>query len=178
MNLIVLCGRKQSGKDTTADFICEYFKNKQQLYRFALATALKELISDITEIDLITLDHMKLSNDKIGNVTTRQFMINISNKILKLCGSTFWLEITSQQFINDNSINLVTDMRYSREFNYFTTHYKPIIIKIIRSQNNDLNIVDEDDIDKIQTNYIIYNDSTLENLKVNIYSILDKIDFI
>lgn len=174
MPTIILCGRRRVGKDTCADFIEKYFEeSKYHVNRLALAKPLKIMCADSLNISVEKLENMKENNEIICGGTARDFLINFSKNILYICGQDYWIKSTYNKIDSDpKCINIITDMRYIREYLFFKKIPEEIImIKIVKHLDDKLQ--DEIDIDSFESNYTIDNEFSLESFGKSIEIILN-----
>ncbi len=173
MRLLIICGRKRSGKDTVADIICsKYETDKYTINRLALATCLKEIFTETFNLSIDKLDQMKNNNlIFVNNIKMRDCIINFGETIKNRINKNIWCEMVEKK-LDNNKINIITDMRYEHEYMYFLK-YNPIIIKIEREHTEI--IENENEIEQLKYNYLIKNNSNLDSLKTTVNKILDTI---
>lgn len=176
--ILILCGKKRVGKDTVANIIEDYFKIDfdKSVHKITFSDNLKIFCANCLGINVQILDEMKNSEQLIGNIKTRDFIINTSREILKITGKDYWVKQGLSK-IQKGDINIITDLRYLHEESIIKenlTEYK--IIKIIRKDVED-GFYDELEVDKIGYDYIVNNDGSLEDLKEKVYEVISRINF-
>lgn len=163
MKVILLVGRQRVGKDTVADILCEHIKNHN---RISLAYCLKKIIANTFKISIEELDRLKNNKNTIFGIEVRNILINFSESMIDIFGENVWCDIVNEQ-LDINKINIITDIRFLREYKYFQK-YKPVTIKIIR---NDIDITNEEsEVDKIPCDHLLNNNSSIDVLKHDLLS--------
>jgi dephospho-CoA kinase len=171
--IVGLCGKKQSGKDTVGDYLCEEYGYK----KIAMANALKmgcKNIFGLTE-EQINGD-LKEVDDDFWKVTPRQILQFVGtdllrNKLVSLIPhikQDIWIEVVRKQILNEwkqhpKTKFVITDIRFQNEI-HFIQELNGIVIRLSRNiQNTDLH-VSENEVDKFIVDSDILNDSTVEDL--------------
>lgn len=159
---ILVIGNTSSGKSTFTNYI---IKNKD-FKEYALGDKLKE----------ITFKILRLFNKDISSIN-ELYNVNTKNKYRKflqiigteICrdslGEDIWCEILYKK-INQSDNIIISDIRFLNELNFFKTKFNDCItIKIIRDNisNEYLSHRSECEINKIETDYIIENNSSIED---------------
>jgi hypothetical protein len=172
--LIGLIGKKSSGKDTFGNILI----NQYNFQKRAFADPLKDccqLLFNLSKEDL---------NDPILKEKTNSFWNKSPRQILQIVGTdlfrnhfdkNFWLKLFEQWYLNNQKFNIVcTDVRYQNEAELIKK-LGGIIIKIERPllQNNDNH--DSEKLDINFNDYLIYNDSTLEDYEIKIIDLCNLI---
>ena len=185
--IIVLSGKKGSGKDTTAN----YFINNYGFIRFAFADALKDIckiLFDFSE-DQLNGDKKEIIDTRY-NITPREtfqfigsLMRDNINKLIEGYGKNIWINILNNLLIKNKGKNIIiTDLRYTNEYEYLNNlkalyNYKVYFFTIKRKQLS-LNYTDhESEKDEFESisDYIINNNNTIDDLNIIIKEISDKI---
>jgi len=178
--LIGILGIKYSGKDTIADHLVNN-------YHFNKTTFAKPL-KDICKILFCFSDDQLYGNkkdiiDKNWGITPRTVMQYIGtnifrndiNKIIPNIKDNFWINLMELKF---NSINnlVISDVRFQNEIDKIH-EMNGIIIKVIRPNLYNIdNHESEYGIDKLNGDFIIYNNGTLDHLYNNIDKIMININ--
>ena len=137
MNIIGMCGKGGSGKDTVADYLVQNY----DYHRVAAADAMKDDLCRYLDMDLDTLE--KFKNTELALVNTEPgdtYFVNTFSvrRFLQLYGmdmryrisDTYWLETSIDNKIadlelqygsRDNSI-VVSDVRFEIEFDFIKKH--------------------------------------------------------
>lgn len=173
--IIALCGKKRCGKDTVANYICDKYPEYKNL---KISQQLKDIIKIMFDFndDQIESD-LKDVIDPIWNITPRKTMQFVGTelmqyeiqKILPDIGRLFWIK----SFINKNILNntnkiIITDLRFLHEYEELKK-YNAIIVKIEKNENqNEDSHSSELEYLKIPADYIIKNEGSLDDLKINV----------
>ena len=137
MNIIGMCGKGGSGKDTVADYLVKNY----DYHRVAAADAMKDDLCRYLDMDLDTLE--KFKNTELALVNTEPgdtYFVNTFSvrRFLQLYGmdmryrisDTYWLETSIDNKIaeleleygaKDNNI-VVSDVRFEIEFDFIKKH--------------------------------------------------------
>ena len=191
-NIIVLSGKKQSGKNTVASMINNYLLNKHIskgipylptdfFYKeMSFAQPIKDILSIVAREPVDKLDEYKevsFFDRKYSNLftqkTPRDFYKLIADFFKKNITDYVWIDILLSK-INKDSKVIITDMRFKEEFDVLLeSKLNPIFIRIKRKARYDpsKSEVDLDDIPDSSFDYIIENDSDEKSLynKVEIF---------
>lgn len=173
--IIALCGKKRCGKDTVANYICDKYPEYKNL---KISQQLKDIIKIMFDFndDQIESD-LKDIIDPIWNITPRKTMQFVGTelmqyeiqKILPDIGRLFWIK----SFINKNILNntnkiIITDLRFLHEYEELKK-YNAIIVKIEKNENqNEDSHSSELEYLKIPADYVINNEGSLDDLKINV----------
>jgi hypothetical protein len=183
--LIGLVGVKQSGKDTSADYLVE----KYNFHKLAFAQPLKDIcktLFNFTEDQLY--GSQKEEIDEKWNVTPRvvyQYLgtdvfRNDIQKIMPEIGTNFWIKLTIDNYhklknAHHNCNVVISDIRFENELNSIRKE-GGIIIKITRPSNKNIDNHDsEKEIINLQADYEIINDGSIQNLHQQIDIIIKDI---
>jgi len=162
-HIIILSGKKQVGKSSIAEFLCE----KYQYEEFTLAYSLKKGIKDITMID-------NDCNNKDVTMFNNRTIRSIYQDFCDYCKTNFGENIFVINLLNriltSNSTNIViSDMRFEHEYSILKTIGK--VIKITRTTGyNDSHISEQGINDKNITTII--NNKSLNELFIKITNLL------
>jgi dephospho-CoA kinase len=189
MNKIIgICGKRRSGKDTVANYICSQynFENKK------IADDLKSIIKILFGFSDVQLENNEKDIiDPLWNITPRQSMQFIGTEIMQYklqellpnIDRNFWIK----SFINKNIINdnlpkkiVISDLRFLHEYKNLKS-YNILIIRIEKdNNNNNLNIdehISETEHIEIPADIIIKNNGSLEDLYDKLNKELIKFDY-
>jgi len=188
--IIGILGKKGSGKDTVADIIIELLP---QYKKKAFADNLKKVCSIITNIPLENWYNQDLKDfilpnfwpDKKGQLYTyRTLMQTIGTEAIRdVVNDDIWIDGVLDKYRQLRNTNerydlLISDVRYEKEY-VKIIELDGIIIKVVReSIKSDDQHSSEKQVDEIVGDYTIYNNSTIENLKIQINTILNMKDLI
>lgn len=189
--IILIAGKKRSGKDTVADYLLKNIKKSTKAslageVKKAAKKDFKQLQDQLNKIfnDLMLYD-LVTTNKHWGNEEKTFF----SRSILQIYGTNifrnrvdmyYWIKKEEQNIQKTNKdVIIIPDVRFPNELNYFKNNksYNTISIKVNR------NIKGQKDKHKSETaldNYknwdtIINNNSTLEALRKKANKIISKI---
>lgn len=180
----MIAGKKGHGKNTVANFIQDYCEeNGIETNEYAFADPFKELMCATFGIDIDTLNKLKndrtpiTSMDNSLAIDMRLILQNFGEGAKGVFGRNVWAE-QAYRNLHSEKLNIITDLRLKLEQDYFiSSPRKPIIIKVHRpSKEHKIdNHVSESEIDLINEDYFISNDSTEEDLKAEVYGIMHEL---
>lgn len=180
--LIGLLGIKRSGKDTSAEHLVKEYGFRSM----AFADPLKSIASTLFFFNDEQLHgDLKEVTDKEWGVTPRhvfqqlgtEIIRNNMGKVIPDIGENFWVEHTRVKINRirkeePNKRIVITDVRFPNEANLIKDK-GGIIIKIIRpALKSDDGHASEVQVDEIDADYNIINDSTIEDLYKKIDNII------
>ncbi len=172
--IIGICGKKYHGKDTVANHLVE----KYGYTRIAFADPIKDICKIVFGLTHEQLNsNLKEEVDDYWKISPRQLMQfigtdlfrNNTATIMPHIGDNIWIHVLLKHISDNPSTKFViTDIRFENEFEYISK-LNGTIIKVIRNNiiNND-NHVSESYIDKLNADYTINNDNTIEELNYNV----------
>lgn len=183
--LIGITGLKRSGKDTCGLFLI----NNHNYVKYSFAGALKNACSEIFMFDYEqTEGSKKEDHDERWNINPRKVFQRFGTEIfrdnleqffpeMKHIKHNFWIYrfkiwYEKQLELNPNIRVVISDVRFQNEADIIK-ELGGILIKVYRKnlKNNDTHS-SETNIMKIKSDFMIYNDSTIENYYENLKSIL------
>ena len=182
-----IIGRARSGKDLSADYICEKLSCKKH----ALATPLKELVCGMFGIDMETLDTYKnedfrLKAQKLDRESYNifEYPIDVSFRhILQRCGDAqknlfglgVYMQKLAEKMQNEDTV-VISDVRLLEEQKWLQQNVDVTFIKITRNVEigRDSAHRTEVETDKLKYDYSIDNNGTIEELYAKIDTILTK----
>jgi len=164
MILIGLTGKKRSGKDTVADFMCQemFFK------KTAFAKPMKE-ISRIFGFSKDQLDgSLKEIVDDFWGITPRKFLQLLGTEMFRNCfRDDVWLKMMELELANLNTKKaVITDIRFNNEAQFVRKNCGYIIQIIRPDQESDDDHSSEAGIDQELIDHTIMNDGTIQELYV------------
>jgi len=167
--IIGVCGHKQHGKDTIANYFTLYRSHYIQL---AFADPLKDAIKVLFDVSDEQLYNPKEKEvvDPRWNVTPRQMMQKLGTFIRNDFSEDFFVNHLAMRCFGISRI-CVSDVRRQNEAN-FIKERGGIIIKVFRPGMEDSDTHEsETDIENIKEDYFVRNDGSIASL----YSKLDHI---
>lgn len=182
IKMIAICGQKRSGKDTIANIICDNYPNyKNVKISGHLKDTLKLLFNfndEQIEGDLkdIKDDYWDIEPRKLMQFIGTEIMQYEIQKVLPNIDRKFWIKTFINKYIkeciNDSNKLIVTDLRFIHEYDELKKH-NFIIIKVENNNltNNDDHISETEYL-KIPSDYIIKNNGTIKDLKINIHNVM------
>ena len=160
--LLLIAGKKRSGKDTTADFLIEALTLKgYTVDRYNFASPMKQILATTLDISLEELDMFK-------NDTTyphRGYLQRLGTEAIKpLFGTTVWSKLAAE-FISKSSADFIVipDFRFPEELSELHT-YKTINIEVNSKPLHDTHI-SENALNSFKFDYTVQNNSTLPVLQ-------------
>jgi hypothetical protein len=202
--IILLSGKAGSGKDTAFSYFKEYFGSRCE--RFAFADELKEIakeyfkwngikdeegrellivIGQILRDDIIYENGYFKFGDKKRSLHNRIYkgfsLIDIFFKIHKSYTpfkdflTTF---IYHQITISNSEYAIITDFRFKNETKLFinNSEFKVKTVRIERNEAKIINDPSENDLDNFNFDYVVLNNSTIDNFKESVYNICEKVE--
>ena len=196
-DLIILCGKKEAGKTTSARIFATFFK-ESCIYSFA--SPLKEVagIFGISRFDcaenknaLTTWSWNDLEPSlkdlypfKKGNLTVREFLQVFGTDVVRNCFSrNAWVKLTYDAIeslkrdtpAGHHIVYIIDDARFANEI-ALRHGLKSVIIKVNRPSlvtSGDSHVSETSLDSDIQWNYVINNDSSIESLEQKIQEIVN-----
>lgn len=174
MNIILLSGKAGSGKDTVCEFIKEYYKDNMAHLLFA--GTIKQYAKDFFNWDGREETKPREFLQKIGTDVIRNKLNNPNfhvNRVME--------DIEILQYYFDNFV--VTDARFPNEIERVKDKFSKNTY-VIRINRDELRLKGQQALHESETalddyssfDFIIDNNSTLEDLRDNIFKILKKLD--
>lgn len=174
--LILLTGKIGSGKTVVSN----YLQYKYNIPKYALGDKVKEYCRDI--LNSCHNTNIPLSNFYDRNIKEnyRNDMCNLSQIAKNYFGDNIWIQCLAKE-LNHNSVTIIEDIRFKHEYNYFKQHFNCVLVRILRhnhidySKNNVTVIKSETDMDNIDSDYTIFNNSDLRTLYTKVDTIIQHI---
>jgi len=174
--IIGVTGNKYNGKDTFADYLVLHYGYT----KIAIADPIKEICKIMFNFnDEQLYGNLKEEIDPLWNIKPRnafQFIGTdlIRNQISQLIPNitdNFWIYVIKNKILKENKKFIISDIRYENEVKMIK-ELNGVIFRIIKPDiiNNDLHS-SEINIQNLNIDYEIYNDSDLENF----YDKIDKL---
>ena len=183
--LVGVLGIKSSGKDTTADYMCTNYNFNKLILAQPLKDACKVLFNFSDEqlygnlketIDPYWKTSPRIVLQYLGTDIFRRDI----NKIMPNISGNFWVDLMISKYTemknkDKNVLCVVSDVRFQNEIDKIHEQ-GGIVIKLIRPSlsNTDMH-ESEKNIETLDADYTIINDSTKDNLYMKIDNIIDNI---
>lgn len=185
MAIISISGKIGSGKDTIADIIMQYTPyHRWQVKKFA--GKLKDIAEILTGVPKINFEDQEFKQQDMGpewGMTYRDLLQKLGTEAMRSgLHKNVWVNalFADYQFNieEDEQIHywIITDSRFPNELAAVKKH-NGITIKVIRDSGNTIGIThtSETALDNYtEWDYVIDNNGTLEELKTQVLSILEK----
>ena len=185
MAIISISGKIGSGKDTIADIIMQYTPyHRWQVKKFA--GKLKDIAEILTGVPKINFEDQEFKQQDMGpewGMTYRDLLQKLGTEAMRSgLHKNVWVNalFADYQFNieEDEQIRywIITDSRFPNELAAVKKH-NGIAIKVIRDSGNTIGIThtSETALDNYtEWDYVIDNNGTLEELKTQVLSILEK----
>lgn len=204
--VFLFCGSAGSGKDTSFHFFKELLEKnspKKQIKNYAFGLALKEIVSDLSQLYLgetypvqemenLAYKERERPEHKIflegieKPLVIRTLLQQVGTNILrKHLGEDIFAECVVKQiafqFMEEDQIAVVTDLRFPNEFLCVrgfcdAMGYRCYTIYIQRNGKLDShNHISESFYNELKKDFIINNNGTLEELKIQLEIILSRV---
>ncbi len=178
--IIGITGKKRSGKDTIADYLVENYR----YHKASLAAPMKRFAMDVFGWTEEWIETEKETVDPRHGISYRQFMQWIGTDAMqhklgedfpefgKITGRKVWIK----KLLSDSLWNTVTsDVRFPHEADAIRDA-GGIILQVVRpGLDNDDAHASEMEMDSIDADYVIHNDSTLDYLYFQITAFINSL---
>ena len=183
MAIISISGKIGSGKDTIADIIMQYTPyHRWQVKKFA--GKLKDIAEILTGVPKINFEDQEFKQQDMGpewGMTYRDLLQKLGTEAMRSgLHKNVWVNALFADFNIDEDEQIhywiITDSRFPNELAAVKKH-NGITIKVIRDSGNTIGIThtSETALDNYtEWDYVIDNNGTLEELKTQVLSILEK----
>lgn len=177
--IIGLSGASKSGKSTAMEIIKDLLPD---CVPTMFAYYLKFFHAMITNCSMEDLEKQEFKESYIGPnwvdskglpITHRQLLEHTANRLRDLCPD-IW--VNGHKSRVDGSTTVFTDVRYRNEAKFIKSQ-GGVIIRLKRDSEN-TNLESNKELDFITADYIIHNNSTVQDLEENIKSILTELKLI
>lgn len=177
--LIAISGYKRSGKDTTGDFLCQYY-GFQKAPPFAI---FKKSLAEWFDWDDRHLDgELKEVVDTRWGFSPRQIMQVFGTELMKeklgellpeykeIVGNGLWAKIFCEWYRKQDKSQrfVVTDLRFPEEQKELEQFDDVIFVRIHRNIPHTDTHASENKIDTLHFDYAVYNDGTFAELEQEI----------
>lgn len=177
MLVYLIAGYATSGKDTVGSIF-----ERVGFRRYAFADPLKFYSAQLHGYDIKltqtqsgkeTVVHSKKTN---RTATVRQFLIDDSLQMKKEQGDNIWGRAVVEEIrTHTPKYAVITDWRYKHEAAYLRAqlpHAKIITLRVLRDSVKPSTDASEHDLDSVQTDFTIHNNTTIDSLTNHCYDIL------
>jgi len=185
MAIISISGKIGSGKDTIADIIMQYTPyHRWQVKKFA--GKLKDIAEILTGVPKINFEDQEFKQQDMGpewGMTYRDLLQKLGTEAMR---SGLHKNVWVNALFSDYQFNIeedeqipywiITDSRFPNELAAVKKH-NGIAIKVIRDSGNTIGTTHTSETaldDYTEWDYVINNNGTLEELKTQVLSILEK----
>jgi len=177
--IILISGKKRSGKDYVANLLHQKITNSKVI---AFADKMKEILSISLNIPIEELNEYKNKNKGLYvhsgclefTLLTdfRKLLQNFGTDAMqKVFGKNVWTDLVLKEY--DGNPLIISDLRFKHEYNNLK-HLNPYTILVEGGDNSDTHI-SEHDLDNFDFNFVI-NNKEKGDLSVQIDSVLKDID--
>lgn len=166
--IIALTGYKGSGKNFAGDIITQSYAFKQ----IAFVDPVKSVIKTTFKLDSDEqYDVFKRTEHSLmGSVIYgRDIVLNVG-MAMRQVNSDFTIDYANR--FKDQSI-VITDLRFDNELDWCINN-NAVVIKIINSQNNDVDHISERGFNDDQCDYVMFNDMT-QQFENDIHEIIKEV---
>lgn len=171
-NIFLICGKAESGKNLVAKFISDYYKDKNIVIT-SYSKYIKLYAKELSNWDGLDENKPRTLLQNIGslvrdNIHYKDFFVK---RMLE--------DIKVYQYYNNDVI--ISDVRLPNEIEDIKNTFNNVYAIKVNKENNSLNDKQKNHITELalddyeEFDYVINNNSSLENLKQVVYSILDKL---
>jgi len=185
MAIISLSGKIGSGKDTIADIIMQYTPyHDWEIKKFA--GKLKDIAEILSGVPKINFEDQEFKKQDMGSewgMTYRDLLQKLGTEAMRNgLHENVWVNALFADYHfnieeDEQMPNwLITDCRFTNELEAVKTH-KGITIKVIRDSGNTIGTTHASETaldDYTEWDYVVDNNGSIEDLKTQVFSILEK----
>lgn len=181
MQVITLSGKKRAGKDTSGLYLKHALINTygKKVELIALAEPMKDMVAKLLNITVEEVEYLKnaeveyINYSGVNPLTVRNLLQNFGQGLKEYFGRDVWCELVEKKMTDDDTIYIITDVRFPFELDYFLKRYATNSIKIEKDQEYDEDSHESEQyIDDIKTQFIVENNGTLDMLEEHLKDIL------
>lgn len=180
INLIGICGRKGSGKDTAADFISHHYGFAKR----ALARPIKDLCRDLFDLSKAQLEgDLKEQVDSRWGVSPRQLMQVVGTElfqhklgeVLPQVAQDFWVKRLLKGY--QGAPMVVSDLRFPHEAGALRRQVPgTYILRIERPElAKEDNHASEQQVEQVRADHVLVNDGDQQALYAQLTKHFDKL---
>lgn len=180
IKLILICGKKRSGKDTIADYLHQYFGYKNMKISSTIKSICK-LLFGFSDEQMENDDKEK--NDPRWDISPRQAFQFIGTdmmqykiqELLPTIGKLFWIK-TFIEKIKDITIPVVvSDVRFIHEYEELKKKFNIIVIRVERDNSYNDSHISETEYLEIPYDILIKNNATMHDLYCDLYNKINEL---
>lgn len=172
MHIFLVCGYAGSGKTTFGNMLCTHLMASSATASIAFGDAVKDEVAVIYKVDRALCDTQEGKKTRIGDEespTIRDLLILHSAQRKVDYTPAYWAEIVAQKIQENSSIQnwVIHDWRYMAEIDTIVSTFPHANIHTIRVRRKGvvpLTDPSEHQLDMYQTQFIVDNDDSLQNL--------------
>lgn len=180
IKLILICGKKRSGKDTIADYLHEQFGYKNMKISAPIKSICK-LLFGFSDDQMESDDKEKA--DPNWNISPRQAFQFIGTdmmqykiqELLPNIGKLFWIKSFIDRIKNMTLPVVVSDVRFLHEYEELKKVSNVIVIRVERDTSYDDSHISEREYLEIPYDILIKNNSTISDLHNELYTKIIKL---
>ena len=185
--IISITGKISSGKDTIADIIMQYTPyHDWEVKKFAgKLKDIAEIVSGVPKINFEDQEFKKQDMGPAWGMTYRDLLQKLGTEAMRNgLHKNVWVNALFSDYKGqqnaDGSLShpnwLITDTRFPNELEAAKTH-NGIVIKVVRESGNTIGTTHTSETaldDYTKCDYVVDNNGSLEDLKTQVLSILEK----
>jgi len=187
--IILLTGKKHTGKDTVAQYLIKGYENFSQI---SFAEPMRKFVKEIFNWNDDWIENHKEEIDPAWGISYRTVMQTLGTDYFQFylskvskgygekTGRDIWVRVAypkiKEKLINNENV-VISDCRFLHEYKFLYNAFasKLCLIKLERNtQNSKDNHSSEQEVDLIPYNHIINNDGSVADLLNNVDTILER----
>ena len=176
MKVILLGGKKRSGKGVSATIVQTYYEEKGfSVYKTSFAEPIKEILSIMFDIPVSLINRYKNNPDKFKitienteNATDfRQLLQKLGTEVRdQYLYQTIWVDLCISKIKRKNTdIAIIDDWRFPFEYSILCENFDVLPIIVTRDTDEEDNHPSEKSLDDVSYATIIDNNGTIPELK-------------
>lgn len=173
--IILICGKKRSGKDTIANYLHQQFGYKNMKISASIKSICK-ILFDFSDDQMENDDKEKI--DPKWNISPRQAFQFIGTdmmqykiqELLPNIGKLFWIKSFIEKIKNTSIPIVVSDVRFIHEYEELKKIFNIIVIRVERDTTYDDTHISEKEYLEIPYDILIKNNSTISDLHTELHT--------
>jgi len=149
--MILLCGKKRSGRTTLAGYLVQKYNVKE----FRISDPVLEHVCYFYNLSYSQVHIDKDVYDKRWNATPRQLM----QRTVKLFHKNYFINLLKQKIKHEKGIILISDLSYQHEIDAFPNS---LVVKLERERDY---VFDPEDNQELKADFVLQNNEDLELLQ-------------